>query len=215
MPYIIQRRSDIPSGTLQILDLWPNVSQKNNAIDPVAQTKYCKYLQNDAVTVSAGVTVSEYKGVAAYLIDNVARGTDGNCFSAANAVTMAAAVVALVTAGTAPTLAAINAALAVTNAGTDLTAGGSVGSLAEMLKILAGGEYVLPAGSAALSGAAFKGAAVGAFTSGQYRATYTSGPLLSSCAEGKLAGYAAATFSYGGVAGGALYVVDDAGAVLT
>ena len=216
MPYIVQRRTDIPSGTIQILDLWPNVSQKNNAIDPVAQTKYVRYLQNETVTVSANVTLAAYKGLAAYLIDAVAAGVDGHALTATEANTMAASIVTnIVTAGAAATVAGVNVRLAAVNAGTALTAGGSVGTIADVLKILAGGEYVLPAGSAANSGGAFKGALVGAFTAGQYRPTYTSGPLLSSIAEGKLHGYAAATFSYGGTAGGALVVYDDTGAVIS
>lgn len=217
MPYIAMIRDDIPDGVLQVLDLFPNTSLRNQVVDPPGQTKYVRRLQNDSVSVSSSVTTAEFKGLAAYLIDAVADGGDGGALTAAEANAMAAGIIAnVLDAGVAATLANINVELAAVVAGTALTAGGSVGTLADVLKILAGGEYVVPAGTAADSGAGlFKGALAGAFTSGQYRGTYDSFALNISVAEGSLSHYASASFEYGGTPGAAVVVYDDTGALLT
>lgn len=215
MPYICLTRTDIPNGTLQVLDLFPNTSLRNGVSDPKGQTKYVNRLQNDSVRLTGTATAAEFKGLAAYLIDVVADGTDGGALTAAEANTAATNIVALVNAGSAVTLVAVNAILAAVRALTALSAGGSVGTLASVLKILAGAEYVLPAGTAANpAAAAFKGALAGSFTTGQYKNTYESFALNISLGEGKLAALVASTFEYGDVAGRAVVVYDDSGNVL-
>jgi hypothetical protein len=37
MPYIILKRSDVENGVVQILDLEPNTSLRNQSIDPPGQ----------------------------------------------------------------------------------------------------------------------------------------------------------------------------------
>lgn len=214
MPFIAMIRSDIPNGTLQVLDLVPNTSLRNSVYDPAGQTKYINRLQNDTVGVTSNATSAEYKGLAAYIIDSVAHGGTGNALSAANANAMATAVVAVLDAGTAMTLANVNTALQTVVAATELNANNSVGSLTELLQILAGGEYVVPAGTGANSGAAFKGSQAGAFTAGTYRATYDSFALNISAAEGHLAGFKSASFEYGGTTGAAVVVYSDSGALI-
>lgn len=218
MPFICLRRSDIPAGTLQVLDLWPNTSQRNQAIDPAGQTKYINRFQNDTLAaLVANATVAEYKGIAAYLIDHVEDNVANVTITVAVANASANAIVALVNAGSALTLAAVNNALvangvANAGAGTQLNANGSDGVLADLLKVVAGAEYVLPAGS--VVGGVAGGASLGSFTTGQYRATYTGSALLSSIAEGQIAGFSSANFEYDGVTGAALVVYDDSGDVL-
>jgi len=213
MPYIAMIRNDIPDGILQVLDLVPNTSLRNSIYDPKGQTKYVNRLQNDHV-VATTVTVGTLKGLGAYLIDSVASGGTGFALSATQANAMALGIIAGLNAGAAATLANVNAVLAAVTAGTALTAGGSVGVLTELLQILAGGEYVVPAGTAADSTGAFKGSQAGAFTEGVYRATYDSFALNISSAEGMLAGFKSATFEYGGTTGAALVVYDDTGALM-
>jgi len=214
MPYIAMIRSDIPNGTLQVLDLVPNTSLRNSIYDPAGQTKYVNRLQNDTVAVSSNVTSAAYSGLAAYILDSVAHGGTGNALTATQANSMATAVIAVLDAGTAMTLANVNTALATVVAATELDGNGSVGSLAELLQILAGGEYVVPQGTGANSGAAFKGSQAGAFTTGTYRATYDSFALNISSAEGHLAGFKSASFEYGGTTGAAVVVYDDTGALM-
>jgi hypothetical protein len=80
MPYICLARNDIPDGTLQVLDLWPNTSLRNQSIDPPGQTRYINRAQNEALTIStvAGVStvgnVRAVNGLAAYIADKVAPG---------------------------------------------------------------------------------------------------------------------------------------------
>lgn len=215
MPYIAMIRTDIPNGILQVLDLVPNTSQRNAIYDPAGQTKYIDRLQNETVSVSASATAAEYKGLAAYIIDAVADGGDGGALTAAQANGMATAIIAVLDAGTAMTIANVNTALQTVLAATQLAANGSVGTLVELLQILAGGEYVVPAGTACDPGAAaFKDAKAGAFTTGTYRATYESFALNISAAEGHLAGFKSATFEYAGTTGAAVVVYSDTGTVM-
>lgn len=216
MPYICMIRNDIPDGVLQVLDLFPNTSLRNSIYDPKGQTKYVNRLQNDTVSVTASATAGEYKGLAAYLIDAVADGGDGGALTATEANTMAAGIIAnVLDAGAAASLVNINAELAAVKALTQLTANNSVGTLADVLKILAGGEYVVPTGTAANTGAGlFKGTLAGAFTTGQYRNTYDGFALNISVGEGHLAGFMDAAFEYGGTAGAAVVVYTDAGALM-
>lgn len=218
MPYICMIRDDIPDGILQVLDLYPNTSLRNLIYDPAGQTKYVNRLQNDTVAVSSSVTSAEYKGLAAYLIDAVADGGDNGALTAAQANAMATAILAVLDAGSACTLAAINTALQTVQAATELTGAStdSVGTLADVLKILAGAEYVVPAGTAADAGAGnFKESLAGSFTTGQYRNTYDSFALYSSIGEGALSEFTASTFEYGGTTGAALVVLDDDGTLLS
>lgn len=217
MPYICLRRTDIPDGILQILDLVPNTSLRNSIYDPQGQTKYVDRCQNDTVATSGGVTATtsaEYKGIAAYLIDNVEDTPNGDALTAAQANTIALAIVAALDAGSAMTLVAVDALIAATVAGSGLATGNSTGSITDVLKILAGGEYVLPAGSTTQTASVFNVTVSGAFTTGQYRATYDTGAFQISLGDGYLARLLEATFDYEGTAGAAVVVYSDTGALL-
>lgn len=216
MPFICLRRSDIPAGTLQVLDLWPNTSQRNQAIDPAGQTKYINRYENSTLlALAANVTTAEFKGISAYLIDHVINNAANVTITVAAGNIAAGNIAAAVDAGTALSSGGVNAILqaATGDATTTLNTGGSDGTLIEILKICAGAEYILPSGS--LVGGLAAPANLGSFTSGQYRATYEGSALFSSIAEGCIAGFASATFEYDGTDGGALVVYDDLGVVLT
>ena len=216
MPFICLRRTDIPDGVLQILDLWPNTSQRNPTIDPAGQTKYIRQLENDTLALSGNNTAAEYRGLAAYFIDHVVKNSANIPITAAVANLIGADIAAAVAAGTAVSLAVVDASIQArtADATSSLTAGGSNGVLTSVLKICAGGEYVLPAGTTVITGLNAPVNA-GAFTDGQYRATYTSGALYSSIEEGQIAGFASTTFEYDGSTGPALVVYADDGTLLT
>jgi hypothetical protein len=217
--YICMKRTDIPNGVLQVLDLQPNVSQRNGSIDPPGQTKYVNRPQNDTLAaLAANLTVAEYKGIAAYLIDHVEDNTNNVAITVGVANASANAIVALLDAGSALTLAAINTALVANGvdnagAGTQLNANGSDGVLADLLKIVAGAEYVLPSGS--LVGNVAGGPGLGSFTNGQYRNTYDTGAFQISFGEGMIAGFMGASFEYDGTSGAALVCYTNTGALYT
>jgi len=82
MPYIIMKRSDIPVGTLQVLDLTPNTSNRNLIYDPPGQTKYIDPVQNDTAVYAqpAGggtpqVMYTEVNGLAGWIATNLNDGT--------------------------------------------------------------------------------------------------------------------------------------------
>jgi len=216
MPYLCKIRTDIPDSILQILDLQPNESQRNLIYEPRGQNKYLNRVTNDTVALTGTVTAAAYEGVAAWLIDTIEDTGDGGALTAVQANTIALALIAAMDAGAASTTAAVNAIVQATVAASGIGLGNSVGTLAELLKILAGGEYIVPVGTAADPAAlAYKGVAAGAFTSGQFLQTRQSGALEISLGDGHLAQFTAATYSYGGVAGAAVIVYDDDGTVKT
>lgn len=75
MPYICMATDVIPDGTLQVLDLQPNTSQRLPTIDPPGQTKYINRAQNESCAVitvgTSGVTNKTAKGLTGYLIQHV------------------------------------------------------------------------------------------------------------------------------------------------
>lgn len=75
MPYICLARSDIPAGTVQVLDLAPNSSQRHPAYDPPGQTRYLRRPTTTSVGLNPGGTLmTDAYGLAAYLLDHVEAG---------------------------------------------------------------------------------------------------------------------------------------------
>jgi hypothetical protein len=213
--YVCRLRTDVPASAIQWLDLKPNTSQRNLVYEKTPQTGYLLGRpENDTLAaLVANATVADYSGLAAYLIDNVIDNGTGVTIAVAVANAAALAFIAQVDAGS--DLDA-NAALVTTGgagAGTTLDTNGSTGSLRDVLKILSGGAYDLPAGS--VVGALAAGAQLGSFDDDGYRQLYVSGYLNASCAEGDLAGFADAGFEYDGTAGAALIVYAADGTLLT
>jgi hypothetical protein len=216
MPYLCMVRSDIPNGTLQVLDLETNTSQRNLTIDPPGQTKYINRLVNDTVAVTANVTAAPYTGLAAYLIDTVEDTGDAGALTAAQANTIAAALIAHLDAGGVMSQANVNLIIQATVPASGIGIGGSVATLAGLLQVLAGAPYFLPAGTPANPAAAqYKGAAAGQFPAGTYRATYESGSLTISLGEGDLSVFTDPAFSYAGTTGAAVVVYADDGSLLS
>ena len=208
--YIVRRLTSPvqPTGVTQITDLKPNTSRRSLTYDKVPQSGYLSArLDNDNVTasVAANVTTTALSGLAAYFADVLASGATANGITPANADAMATAVIAVIDAGTALGLTEINAALAGVVASTTLVAGTSIGTVADVLKIAAGGKYTVPSGTAVQGGVAFKGSAAGMFYDDTYRQIYQTGSLTLSVNEGDLASLKAASKAV---------VYDAAGALL-
>jgi len=215
-------RTDIPDGTLQVLDLQPNTSQRNLIYDPPGQTKYVNHCDNDTVaTTNVGgviTTNAAYTGVAAYLIDNIESGglaAGTGALTAANANTIALALIARMAAGNTMTLAAANNIIQLTVINTELSSAGgsaSTGTITELLQILAGDIYTVPAGTT-VEAAGVAALNNGSFGTTTYRSTYDTGSLKISFSEGSLSEMVAATFTYLGTASAAVVVYDDTGAI--
>ena len=218
--YIVLARNDLDANLLQVTDLKPNTSQKNPPIEHApGQTGYLTHFrQNDAVATTVGgggirTTDAVYQGLTAYLIDNVENVGGGDItLSDADAATIARAILLRVAAGQSLLLADINTCITATAAASDLNGvvanSDSTGSVEEVLRLLAGEVYEVPAGSQVANAAnAFPGTGVlhtplGAFvprTSASFRDVRVilySGELNQSTQTGQLSRLAAATYSW-------------------
>jgi hypothetical protein len=219
MPFLIMRRTDIPNGVLQILDLKPNTASKNYIYEPgVGQTKYVQNIpiQDVVATTATEVirTAAQYRGLAAYLIDNVEDQNESKSLSATISNDSADAIAAQAVSGSENLTAGEIAGLLVANGaggGTSLTAGESTGNLEDMLSLLAGRDYEIPAGAALeTAGAAFITGPRGAFSE-PFRKLEDTGPFKVSLANGNIAGMTAATFNYLGTTGIAVDAFNDDG----
>jgi len=84
MPFICLANANIPDGTLQITDLWPNESQRNQSIDPPGQNRYLRrpgtgqpkvnILTGNVEGIRADSNLATFEGLAAYLVDKVEPG---------------------------------------------------------------------------------------------------------------------------------------------
>lgn len=75
MPYICLARTDIPDGTIQILDLSPNSSQRSLIYEPPGQTRYVNRAVNDIPQPKPdGTVLEDTVGLSAYLADRVSPG---------------------------------------------------------------------------------------------------------------------------------------------
>ena len=168
MPYICLARNDIPDGTVQVLDLKPNSSQRSLIYEPEGQTRYINRAVNQSPLPIPGTgAVSEaFNGLQAYLADRFdPTNLGGGVWSVADLATGAAALLAEVDAGNPLTTVAVTAALtAALGAAVGFGVGGTTAVLTELLSILAGRGYVLPAGFIKLVGGAWDAVQRGAFT---------------------------------------------------
>lgn len=159
--YIALARGDIDDNMLQILDLQPNSSQRNSVYDGAGQTGYMAWTpQHDVVVTAVPVAntqmVADSYGLAAYLVDNVEDNDNANIIlTDARANAIATGILNAVVAGTAVTLAAIDALIATATGGatSGLATADSTGTVEQVLRIL-GGEVYKVAAAATLSGAA-------------------------------------------------------------
>lgn len=218
MPYICKIREDVPDSLLQLIELKPSTSQRNAVTEPPGQTKYVRRPDNDTVVTVVGaggalLTQRTYTGVAAWLIDNIEDTPNGDAFTAAQANTVAAAIIARMDAGLALTTAALNTTIQLTVAGSGIGLGGSTGTLTDLLEILSGAVYTLPAGSVVdTDGSTFNPVVSG--TLSHVRHIVFSGAFNISRGEGRLSAWTDSAYEYGGTAGAAILLLDDDGSLL-
>jgi len=206
MPHIIMKRSDIPAGTLQVLDLFPNESQRNLIYDAPGQTKYVDPVVRalPAVQNVAGVitTIAEVSGLEAWFLANVADG-GGASLTPAECVQNATDVLGLLQFGN---LAAAAGALTLVAINGALTTGAlAAGQLQAILDVLAGQTFTIPRGvqdeaAGALNVQPAIGAAGGPFY-GEIRRIYDTSALTLSVNTGELLGFLDTGFEYQGVGG--------------
>jgi hypothetical protein len=221
--YICRIRTDLDAGAVQITDLAPNTSRRSFPYESHGQSGYLgPRVENDTIAALVGnATVAAYNGLAAYLLDVVADGVTANSITVTRANTAAAAIIADMDAGNAITAASITVDLVAAGCGAGTTvvgaggAGESAGSLVEVLQILSGATYTLPAGTTRNSGADRPAGTAGSFDLSTYRQQYITGALQISCGQGDLAALASSSFSYRGTTGAAVVVYDYQGTVLT
>lgn len=228
MPFICLKRTDIPNSTLQVTDLWPNKSQFNPVIDPPAVgPRYINAPVTNTVLLNGSFAfVSAVSGLAAYLVANVqATGAGGPALTAVEANACAAGLITRMRSGLSLALADINAVLAVASpggggAGTVLTGGGSLstGTVADVLRILSGVTYTVPAGTDVETAGVFAPQAGAAAWNAANFADVpdilpTDSSFYQSLSYGKIAGFKSASFVYVGATGAAITVYDNAGGV--
>lgn len=207
--FLIMRRTDIPDGVLQVVDLFPNTSSKNYIYEAgLGQTGYIHNIPAPIIAggVAAGPPVSataDLTGVAAYLIGNIDTTAVAlsAVFSGAEADTAAAGLVTIAEAGTVLDTAAVDAILGAVVAGTTLSGGGSTGVLSELLSVLAGQGYLIPAGTDISDGAGDFAARVGDFVAGVYKQLFDIGQFLVSNLNGNVSLLKSASFTYDDVLG--------------
>jgi len=224
--FICMIRTDIPAGVLQVLDLKPNTSQRSLVYDPPGQTTYVSNrAQNDTVTTTGAgpiLTGPALSGLAAYLIDRVENSGAGGdpALTAVEAGEIAVALIARMDAGSTMLLADINVEINVPAgvSGSDLdgSLGNSTGTVEEVLRILAGEVYTVPAGSTVEDGGnLFAPGISGAFADPANKITIEqTGSFELSRNQGVLSALKAGTFTYLGTAGAAVTVYDGVGNVL-
>jgi hypothetical protein len=194
MPYICLARNDIPDGTIQILDLSPNTSQRSLIYEPPGQTKYVNRALDEAPTnvPATGAVVADFNGLQAYIADRFDPvNLVGAEWSLADLALASAALLAEVDAGNALTTAAVDAALlAALGAVVGFGVGGTTAVLTELLSVLAGRGYVLPAASIKLAGGVWDAVQRGSFTETRrvFGTTWDSGEYVPSSYANLLAG---------------------------
>ncbi len=215
--YVCLRRSDIPAqGVLAVTDLKPSKGDSNQVYDSAPQPKYVHRVDNDKVrTTGSVVTVASFKGLAAYLIDNVVSGGlagGTGCLSAIHANAAADLIVSAMDAGHSLTLGYLNTLLEAVADNTELTnAGGSLstGLLSDVLRILAGARYTLPVAQVSTGGV--KTVRAGAFntTTRAYQPLWDSGDFTMSLYAGQLSQFLLDTFDPGNKVEGVAVVCYD------
>ena len=150
MPYICMSRDDVADGTIQVLDLFPNSSQRNLIYDGEGQTRYINRANSSKVTnildntgaetdAVCGATIGDDAvGLGAYLADTLDDGTGGVLTTAE----ISAAVVAVL--NLVDTAKAVDSAAVATATG--LTVSGNF-SVENLLKVLAGAHYKIDKGT--------------------------------------------------------------------
>ena len=147
-PVICIRDASIVNGSLMVKDMWPNRSQANPVVDPAPQgPRYVRQPENVLPVVANQAVSAEVRGLASYLLMTIDAGGLNANPSAAQAFDMAEGLIARMRTGATMTVGDVNGVLAGVVIGTGIAgAGGSTATLGNILAILGGARFVVPAG---------------------------------------------------------------------
>lgn len=155
MPYICMSRSDVADGTVQVLDLFPNSSQRNLIYDGEGQTRYINRATTSACINDGGYIYGSTKGqdafgLGAYLADTMDGDGGGTQLTTAEINAAVEDVMGLVDNALAVTAVSVaNIVVAGTYSGAPNAAASVAGNfvLENLLKVLAGAHYKIAKGT--------------------------------------------------------------------
>jgi len=146
-PVICLSDSSLSNGQLMIKDMWPSRSQANPVLDPQPQgPRYLRVVENELPVVANNIVSKDVRGLSAYLLVTLDAGA-GNVNPTPNqAKGMADALIIEMRAGNALTEASINVILDGVVGGTGIGLGNSTATVNNILQILGGAPFLVPAG---------------------------------------------------------------------
>lgn len=223
--FITVTRTDIPNGVLQIRDLYPNPSDFNAVIDPYPQGPfYLSQPENNSVATSTNGdqrTISRtVSGLAAYLIatlrGNDLGGGDYEALTATEANTIATDLVSRMRNSLALAAANITDIANNTQADSDVAAP-STTRVADILSILTGAVFTLPAGHEVQDdGGVFTPIAAGNiddYFTGEKNNRVLASDIAVSAAKGALSVMLSDNFTYKGTANNCVAIYNSNGSV--
>lgn len=150
-PVICMRDASIPNNVFQIVDLFPNRSQLNPVVDPVAQgPRYLRQPVNTTPVVDGLAIAREVSGLTAYILVN--QDDNADILSVTDASRIADLYISRMRDGLALDLATMNGLIQGGGAGelnlpnVEIEGNNASTTTAEILSILSGASYTVPAG---------------------------------------------------------------------
>ncbi len=150
-PVICVRDASIPNNVFQIVDLFPNRSQRNPVVDPAPQgPRYLRQPVNTTPVVDGLTIAKEVSGLTAYLLVN--QDNNNDVLSVAEATSIANLYITRMRSGLTLNVATMNALIQGNQAGelnlanVTIEGANSTATTAEILSILSGAKYTVPAG---------------------------------------------------------------------
>lgn len=147
-PAICLKSADTPNGSILIKDITPNRSQASAVYDPAPQgPRYIRQPEDALPSATNGVMDAEVIGLSAYILVNTDDGL-GRAITPVQASSIATAVIARMRAGLSLTEGQLNILVNDEVAGAKLidTVLTSSGAVDDVLAILAGARFTVPAG---------------------------------------------------------------------
>ena len=151
-PVICIRDASIKNGQLMVKDMWPNRSQANPVVDPAPQgPRYLRVVETPTLPVLDGTVIAKtVSGLSAYLLVTLDLQAGGANITPAQAEEVALQLIDEMREANGLTLAEINAVVQEADDpnlnATGLGLGASTATVNNILQILAGATFTVPAG---------------------------------------------------------------------